>query len=138
MLTIGNWVRIVDWGDYMLWLVLLLAVVVLMILVFGKKKIAKEIHLHELSKIWTKEGSKSIHISELSPLWRNQQSVPGNDEFLELRSPRAVAFMKNILHKPLFEKFPQQKAVCERILKLLDKEGICPSVVDIHGDVEGN
>ena len=46
--------------------------------------------------------------------------------------------MKNILHKPLFEKFPQQKAVCERILKLLDKEGNCPSVVDIHGDVEGN
>jgi hypothetical protein len=138
MLSIGNWVRIVDWGHYMLWLALGLAVVVVMILVFGKKKIVKEIHLHELSKIWIKEGSKTIHISELSPLWRNQQSVPGNDEFLELRSPRAVAFMKNILHKPLFEKFPQQKAVCERILKLLDKEGICPSVVDIHGDVEGN
>ena len=62
----------------------------------------------------------------------------GDDEFLELRNPRAVAFMKNILHKPLFEKFPQQKAVCERILKLLDREGNCPSVVDIHGDVEGN
>ncbi len=122
----------------MLWLALLLAMIVLMILVFSKKKIAKEIHLHELSKIWTKECSKSIHISELSPLWRNQQSVPGNVEFLELRSPRAVAFMKNILHKPLFEKFPQQKAVCERILKLLDKEGNCPSVVDVHGDVEGN
>ncbi|TKB25850.1 HD domain-containing protein [Desulfopila sp. IMCC35006] len=122
----------------MLWLALGLAVVVIMILFFGKKKIAKEIHLHELSKIWTKEGSKTIHISELSPLWRNQQSVPGDDEFFEMRSPRAVAFMKNILHKPLFEKFPQQKAVCGRILKLLDKEGNCPSVVDIHGDVEGN
>ena len=77
MLSIGNWVRIVDWGHCMLWLALGLAVVVVMILVFGKKKIVKEIHLHELSKIWTKEGSKTIHISELSPLWRNQQSVPG-------------------------------------------------------------
>jgi hypothetical protein len=46
--------------------------------------------------------------------------------------------MKDILQKPWFEKFPQQKAVCGQILKLLDKEGICPSVVDIHGDVEGN
>ena len=48
----------------MLWLALGLAVVVIMILVFSKKKIVKEINLHELSKIWTKEGSKTIHISE--------------------------------------------------------------------------
>lgn len=38
----------------------------------------------------------------------------------------------------MFEKFPQQKAVCGQILHLLDKEEDCPSVVDIHGDVKGN
>ena len=122
----------------MLWLALGLAVVVIMILIFSKKKRVKEIHLHELSKIWIKEGSKTIHISELSPLWRDQQPVLGDHDFLELHNPRAIAFMKDILQKPWFEKFPQQKAVCGQILKLLDKEGICPSVVDIHGDVEGN
>ncbi len=46
--------------------------------------------------------------------------------------------MENILQRPWFDKFPQQKAVCEQILKLLDREGQCPSVVDLHGDVEGN
>ncbi|TKB08823.1 HD domain-containing protein [Desulforhopalus sp. IMCC35007] len=138
MLAFGNLVERIDWDHFILWLALGLAVMVVMILIFSKKKRVKEIHLHELSKIWIKEGSKTIHISELSPLWREQQPVPGDNESLELHNPRAIAFMENILHKPLFEKFPQQKAVCEQILKLLDKEGNCPSVVNLQGDVEGN
>lgn len=138
MFALGNWVKRVDWDGCMLWLALGLAVVVMMILIFSKKKTVKEIHLHELSKIWIKEGSKTIHISELSPLWRNQEPVQRDDAFLQLRNLRAIAFMENILQRPWFDKFPQQKAVCEQILKLLDQEGKCPSVVDLHGDVEGN
>ncbi len=72
MFAFGDWVKRVDWDGCILWLALGLAVVVFMILSFSKKKRVKEIHLHELSKIWIKEGSKTIHISELSPLWRNQ------------------------------------------------------------------
>ncbi|MBU1420122.1 MAG: HD domain-containing protein [Proteobacteria bacterium] len=46
--------------------------------------------------------------------------------------------MEKILQWAWFRNFPQQKAVCGQILKLLDQEGLCPSVVDIHGDVEGS
>ncbi|TKB11394.1 HD domain-containing protein [Desulforhopalus sp. IMCC35007] len=91
-----------------------------------------------MAKIWIKEGSKTIHISELSPLWRDQERVLAENEFLELHNLRAMAFMENPLQRPWFDKFPQQKAVCGQILKLLDREGQCPSVVNIHGDVEGN
>ncbi len=138
MLALGNWVRRVDWNHCMLWLALGLAAIVILILIFSRKKVVEEIHLHELAKIWIKEGSKTIHISEISPLLRVQERVPAEDEFLELHNLRAMAFMGNILQRPWFDKFPQQKAVCGQILKLLDREGQCPSVVNIHGDVEGN
>ena len=46
--------------------------------------------------------------------------------------------MENILHKPLFEKWTQQKAVFGQILKLLDGEGHCPSGVHLQRDEEGN
>ncbi len=46
--------------------------------------------------------------------------------------------MENIRQWAWFEKFPQQKAICGQILKILDQEGHCPSVVNMHGDVEGS
>ncbi len=46
--------------------------------------------------------------------------------------------MAKIREWPLFKKFPEQKMVCGQILKLLDREGRCSSVVNIQNDVEGN
>ncbi|OGQ95895.1 MAG: hypothetical protein A2521_02860, partial [Deltaproteobacteria bacterium RIFOXYD12_FULL_57_12] len=42
------------------------------------------------------------------------------------------------LQAPWFLKAPMQKTVCRCILELLDREGDCPSVVNIDTDVEGN
>ena len=52
--------------------------------------------------------------------------------------PRAAAFMENLRQWAWFEKFPQQKAVCIQLVALLDREGDCPSVVNLSGDVEGS
>ena len=135
-----NWFKTVDWIGGLLWLALALAVLAVAVLLFGKKKekVVREIHLRDLSELWTREGAGTIHISELSPLWRDEQIISNKDESLDLRDPRAMAFMENIRQWAWFEKFPQQKTVCGQILKLLDREGHCPSVVDIHSDVEGN
>ncbi|MGB3225461.1 MAG: HD domain-containing protein, partial [Desulforhopalus sp.] len=73
----------------------------------------------------------------LSPLWRDEQSFSTEDKTVQLLNPRAVAFMIKNLDGVWFKKFPKQKAVCVRLLLLLDQQGRCPSVVDIRGDVEG-
>lgn len=91
-----------------------------------------------LSALWTKEGAKTIHIAELSPLWRDERVTAVKEESLDLRHPRAVAFMEKIRQWTWFAGFPEQKVVCGQILKILDREGHCPSVVNIRGDVEGS
>ncbi|MBU1420059.1 MAG: hypothetical protein KKI15_16360, partial [Proteobacteria bacterium] len=85
MLGLGNWFKIVDWSVGLLWLVLVLTAVVVTTLAFGKKKekVIQEIHLRDLSALWTKEGSRTIHISELSPLWRNEQLIPEENKSLD-------------------------------------------------------
>ncbi len=49
-----------------------------------------------------------------------------------------MIFCEQLKNSSWFKQFPHQKAVCIAILKLLDEEGNCPSVVDLKGDVEGN
>ncbi|MBU0945001.1 MAG: hypothetical protein KJ804_21640 [Proteobacteria bacterium] len=94
----GPWFKTVDWSAGLLWLTLILTAVVVTTLAFAKKKekVVQEIHLRDLSALWTKEGTRTIHISELSPLWRNEQHIAEENKSLDLRNPRADAFMEKI------------------------------------------
>lgn len=135
-----DWLAAVDWGGGMLGLALALAVVAGVVLANGKKRTppAQEISLRDLSALWTKEGAKTIHIAELSPLWRDERLAAVGNESLDLRTARAVAFWERTRQWSWFDKFPGQRAVCGQILKILDREGHCPSVVNMSGDVEGS
>lgn len=125
-------------GFLLLGLVLIIAIIAVLTLSRKKEPVVQDsIHLSDLSKLWTKEGNRNIHISELSPLWRDELSLSESNKTIQLQDPRATAFMGKNIENVWFKKFPQQKAVCARLLMLLDKEGQCPSVVDVHGDVEG-
>jgi hypothetical protein len=110
------------------------------VLIFGRKReMVTEISLRKLSKLWTKEGTNEIHISKLSPIWREEKTIAEPDVRLpDLQNSRAVSFVNSVLQGPFFEKAPLQKAACGQILKLLDQEGNCPSVVNLKGDVEGS
>lgn len=139
MNSLSNWFTGIGWNGSVICLAFVLVMIIIVLLVFGRKKehTVQQVHLSDLSNLWTKEGRRSIHISELSPLWREKEPRVQNDEELQLCDPRAAAFMQKIHTWAWFKKFPQQQTVCGQILTLLDKEGHCPSVVDIHGDVEG-
>ena len=120
-----------------------LVIVAAAILIAGIKKmtpVIKEISLRDLSALWTKEGQKTIHIAELSPLWRDEKIIVESEQNLPaLQNSRAQAFQEKYINQGAwFKKAPLQKLVCGRLLHLLDKEGLCPSVVNISGDVEGN
>lgn len=92
--------------------------------------------LQKLSDGWTK-GGRTIHISELVHFWRNEQLCKEEVDAIALNHPRAVVFLKQLRQWAFFKKFLQQRVVCEQILQLLDREGDCPSVVSVRGDVEG-
>lgn len=127
------------WGNGFLFiLALILLVVIIVVLACTRKPetVVQEIHLRDLSKLWTKEESRTIHISELAPLWRDERIIAKDEPAIHLRATRAGAFLENILKGAWFKKFPLQKAVCIQLLILLDQQGQCPSVVDVHGDVE--
>ena len=110
-----------------------------LILFFSKKQeeAVKEIPLSELSKYWTRSNSIAIHISELSPLWRNNHVATIEEGILPLLHPRTAGFSEKLQEWPWFRNFPQQRAVCLQLVKLLDQEGQCPSVVNVNSDVEG-
>ncbi|MDP2103768.1 MAG: HD domain-containing protein, partial [Candidatus Gracilibacteria bacterium] len=135
-----HWTEAISWGGLLLGLATLLTLVAVVVLASGKKKVplVQEICLRDLSVLWTKDGAKTIHISELSPLWRDERLAAVKEEALDLHHPRAMAFMENIKQWGWFDKFPAQKAVCGQILHILDREGHCPSVVNLRGDVEGS
>jgi hypothetical protein len=135
-----HWLQADTWSRMLIGVAGLLALIAVAVLAGGRKKepVVREISLRDLSALWTKEGAKTIHISELAPLWRDDQLIAVQEEFLDLRHPRAAAFMENIRQWAWFTKFPLHKAVCGRILQMLDREGHCPSVVNMSGDVEGS
>ena len=140
MQSIAEWFRVIGWNGGLLILALVFIITIFAVLVLSRKKetvVQDTIHLRDLSKLWTKKGAREIHISELSPLWRNELSHSEDDKAIHLRNHRATAFMEKNLENVWFKKFPQQKAVCSQLLLLLDQQGLCPSVVDTHGDVEG-
>lgn len=138
---LGEWLTAVPWG----WMLIGLAmglVMVAVLLLAGKREqppVVREIHLSELSALWTKEGGvKTIHISELSPLWRDERIISKEKEVPLPIHPRAAAFREKLQQWACFKKFPQQRAVCIQLLALLDREGQCPSVVSLPRDVEGS
>ena len=121
---------------------ILLGVAFYVLVGFGKNRrqqIIQEITLEDLSLLWTKEGSKTIHIGDLSPLWRDNDLLDKQvDDSPKLTNSRAALFYDQYINRGAwFQKAQLQKTVCGGILKLLDQEGNCPSVVNINTDVEG-
>ena len=101
----------------------------------------EQMTLSALSQRWVRpksftriEGVK--HISELAHLWRNEQVIAEGIEKFELVHPRSRSFASQLRTWSFFNQAPGQRAVCLEIVRLLDREGQCPSVVDVQGDVE--
>lgn len=97
----------------------------------------REIALGELAACWTKSPVyRTVHIADLVHLWRDERLAHVAVETLPVAHPRAAAFLRQIDEWPFFRTCPEQGAVCRQLVQLLDREGDCPSVVDVRGDVE--
>ncbi|MFH7321464.1 HD domain-containing protein [Desulfurivibrio sp. D14AmB] len=98
-----------------------------------------QIKLKELAVIWAKDGRGQVHISELAPLWRDEETLAAAPDYnaLTFGDPRIREFAEQqVKQATWFRRAPEQAGVVLQILSLLDREGGCPSVVNISGDVE--
>ncbi len=75
-------------------------------------------------------------ISELVHLWRDEHLVAGRGPDCSFTHDQAQTFYEQLQAWPFFKQAPAQRAVCLEIVRLLDREGQCPSVVNVQGDVE--
>ncbi len=101
----------------------------------------EQMPLSVLSQRWIRPKSSTRiegvkHISELAHLWRDERLIAQGIEQYELVHPRSRSFAGQLRTWSFFNQTPGQRAVCLEILRLLDREGQCPSVVDVQGDVE--
>jgi len=124
---------------------LILSLIVLTVLFKSKKKEVKkqsEIKLEDLSALLWAKGKKEGHISieALAPIWKEvgpQQRT--KEEEITFENKEITDFFREHIEKATwFRKAQKQREVCTEILKILEKEGGCPSVVNVNDDVEAS
>ena len=105
----------------------------------------EKITLRSLAQVWLRPmrgakggipGREHKHISELAHLWRDESLIARGMASYEFTHPRAQAFYDKLQDWPCFKQASSQREVCIEMLRLLDQEGNCPSVVNVQGDVE--
>lgn len=97
----------------------------------------KEVAIEALSSIWTKHKNISLSIEELVGIWR-ASNLQTAEKDIELQ-------YKHVEIQEFYEKYVKGRTysnsaygdVVRAILKLLDEEGDCPSVVNTKGEAEG-
>ena len=118
-------------------ILLFIGTIWLLLMRSGKKPTVSkaEVLLQNLSQMWIKNGK--VNIADLAPLWRDEQVPEIVEEVsIEFQNERIQEFYHKRV-RPLRHASLQQ-AVCRDLLSLLDREGQCPSVVNVGRDVEAS
>lgn len=115
------------------------------IVIFGGKKQStlteqQEIPLSELAVIWAaSQRTGQIHIRDIAPLWR--KSVITEEErskYLFNDDKIRRWFQENIADQPWFDQAEAHTEICYQLLRMLEAEDPCPSVVNPSNDVEAS
>lgn len=92
----------------------------------------KKMQLSELAQYWL--DKKEVRLSELAPIWcePKEETETGQHVIREFSAPRIQAFYAS--HVLALK--GDHREVVEELLVILDREGDCPSVVNVPTDVE--
>ena len=106
----------------------------------GRSAERKKVGLEHISGIWTPHKKKIMQLEQLVPIWRETHSEgqPGDGEEsigLQLEHQGLRQFYNDHIRLNPFIT-GNVLVVIEKCLSLLDKEGSCPSVVNLRGDPE--
>ena len=80
-----------------------------------------------------------IHISDIAPLWRKSTISEGErSEYIFKSSKVEEWFHANISDQPWFNQAEAHTEICYQLLRMLEAEDPCPSVVNPSNDVEAS
>lgn len=98
----------------------------------------KRIALERISGLWSKRKETALRIEEIARLWMaDMQIVEEGVEHAQFENMEIKRFYEeHIDGRPYFSGAADE--VARELLKLLDKEGDCPSVVGTEGDPEAS
>ncbi|BHH83451.1 HD domain-containing protein [Desulforhopalus sp. 52FAK] len=117
---------------------------ILSIVIFGRKQQAEhdqqEIPLSKLAGIWAEsKQTGQIHIKNIAPLWRKSTiTEEERSEYLFKYSNTREWFQENISDQPWFNQAEAHTEICYQLLRMLESEDPCPSVVNPSNDVEAS
>lgn len=118
---------------------------ILSIVILGRRKQPQtidqqEIPLSELAGIWAEsKRTGQIHISDIAPLWRKSTiTEEERSEYLFKYSKVEQWFQENIAGQPWFNQAEAHTEICYQLLRMLEEEDPCPSVVNPSNDVEAS
>lgn len=102
-----------------------------------KRTKKKEIAIEALSTLWTKHKNITLSIEELVSIWRASNLQDKGEEIeVKYNHPDIQEFYLKYVKDRTYANSPAGRLIIA-ILKLLDDEGDCPSVVNIKGEPEG-
>ena len=108
----------------------------------GKKKKVRqrEIPLSEIAELWAKsQRSGQLHIKDIAPLWCKSAIKEEERSEYHFRSTEVQEwFSNNITQQPWFNQAEAHKEICYQLLRMLEDEGDCSSVVNPSNDVEAS
>jgi hypothetical protein len=118
---------------------------ILSVVTLGRKKQTRiidqqKIPLSELAKIWAESKRTGlIHIKDIAPLWRKSTITESErSEYTFKYSGVEKWFQANILSQPWFKQAEAHTEICYQLLRMLEAEDPCPSVVNPSNDVEAS
>lgn len=118
---------------------------ILSVAILGRKRQTQiidqqEIPLSELAGIWAEsKRTGQIHIRDIAPLWRKSTiTEEERSEYTFKYSRIEKWFQANISGQPWFRQAEAHTEICYQILRMLETEDPCPSVVNPSNDVEAS
>jgi hypothetical protein len=100
----------------------------------------QEIPLHDIAKIWTAgQRTGQLHIRDIAPLWRKSTlTTKEKSDYLFNDTGVELWFNTHILKAPWFDQAKAHVEICYQLLRMLEAEDPCSSVVNPAGDVESS
>ncbi|MCP4338753.1 MAG: metal-dependent phosphohydrolase [Desulfobulbaceae bacterium] len=124
--------------------ILTLVIYIFTVVVFGGKKRKvieqQEVPLGDIAELWiNSQQTGQMHIKDIAPLWRQSViTAKERSDYVFTYTGVQQWFDAYILNEPWFNKAEAHIEICYQLLRMLEKEDPCPSVVNPANDVEAS
>lgn len=118
---------------------------ILAVIVYGVKSTKKKTEPEHIpladiaNELWLKgQETGKIELKDLAPLWRKSMISEKERSDYAFKTTQVEEFFTFMINQPWFDQADAHKEICYQLLRMLEEEGDCPSVVNPSNDVEAS